>query len=349
MTTEIAFELRNWSVLRNKTAILGPAHFAFHEGHIYTIMGPSGIGKSSLLLTLLGYLEEGLEVSGERVYNGRFLTDGEIPSRALFIPQSLPFNPNWEVGSFLRRLPYDRGTRRAQKAKVQHVLANLGIQHREKAIVAELSGGESQRAALAQAFLLEPKLLVCDEFISAVDPAAAVDIMDLFRACVIRTQSIAILALHDVHTALRFSDEIAVLWPRDLKAQPWFLCSEEPAWRGDVIFTLICLSQWLQGLRASRSLLTLIELLHTATYFGYKSLVESVDKQFSSITLINPDGSFTPLDSQGLVAKHLERDTRLEPFRAVREKATFVGFTIYDDALNAGITFVVDIKEGNYS
>src|SRR5664280_1311414 len=141
--------VRRWRVSRSGVVDIGPLDLDLRRGTITTVMGPSGIGKTTLLLSLLGATEAGVLISGERHQNGRVLTTGEILREALYIPQRVPFNPNWEIGRYLARLPFATGygereptrTRFARDRRVAEVLTDLRLNHRARATLAELSGG----------------------------------------------------------------------------------------------------------------------------------------------------------------------------------------------------------------
>lgn len=241
-------------------------------------MGPSGVGKTTLLLTILGYQESGLSVSGKRIQEGKILPPSAVPEHALYIPQQLPFNPNWEVQGFLRRLPSVNPMwwevlprlwemlppfRTRERARVKEVLEQLGLSHRARATVAELSGGEAQRAALAQMLLLKPKLLIGDEFVSALDPGMTTWILDICRQEVVQSGGAAILAMHDVQSALQVSDRIILMWPASISSVPWVIHKGSRAWHGGMLFTLSCLARWAKDTPTNRALHHLISRIHT--------------------------------------------------------------------------------------
>jgi polar amino acid transport system ATP-binding protein len=240
-------KLREFGIIRGSHLIVGPLELSVSSGRIVTLMGPSGIGNTTLLLALLGFHEEGISTSGNRYFRDTRLAAGQILPKALYIPQTMPFNPNWEIGRFLCKLPFDtpptpRGApRNNKKQRVAEVLESLNLGHRFNATVGELSGGEVQRAALAQAILLKPAVLVGDEFVSALDPGMTLWVLEQCRTMVDDFQGIAVLALHDVNAALLVSDSIVVLVPREDRVSTFSLSKESSAWRPDVIHTYLVL------------------------------------------------------------------------------------------------------------
>lgn len=251
-------------------------------------MGPSGIGKTTLLMSILGYSDATLSISGRRIYCGDSINANEIPSSALYIPQHSPFNPNWEIMGYLSRLPWRDpalgwgiGKKRARREKVRSVLSELGLAHRSHATVSELSGGESQRAALAQMLLLRPRLLVADEFVSALDPGMSVEILDRLRALVKEERVTCIFATHDIEAAMRTSDEIVVMTPSILGTVPWSIPRGSQAWSSSVMHTIMCLARWAYEMTAGRQVAVVFKFLREI--LDRDCGVESLLRRYSGI------------------------------------------------------------------
>jgi ABC-type multidrug transport system ATPase subunit len=279
-------ELKNWKIRRCTDVAIGPHDFQLNAGEIVTVMGPSGVGKTTWLMTLLGYEELGLEISGQRWQHGVMLKSGSIPKRALYIPQHLPFNPNWEVQEYLGRLPWGKkhlfsilplAYQPARQQRVLEVLDCIGLLHRAKATASELSGGESQRAAIAQMLLLSPQILVGDEFISALDPGMALWILAECRQQIIQNGGAAIIALHDVQTASKVSDRILLFWPSTISELPWNLQNPLVIRNQSILYTLLCLARWSKDLPSQKS------IQHLVNYLYQWIMDNSVWGDFSSI------------------------------------------------------------------
>lgn len=272
MNSELIFELTNWVLRRPPTLMIGPLSLRLLQGEILTLMGPSGVGKTSTLLGLLGYEDPLLQTKGARCDHRGPLRDHAVPRNAVYIPQGLPFNPNWEILGFLCRLPWGQITFRdrfipansSRQRVVLRVLDELGLAHRARATAAQLSGGEAQRAAIAQVILLKPKLIVADELISALDPGMAASILDRLQLQIRQTGAGAILALHDVQAAIRVSNKILLMWPTAVQPVPWLIERHSPAWRFDALYTCLCISRWLVDASEAVSAIELLSLLNNA-------------------------------------------------------------------------------------
>jgi spermidine/putrescine transport system ATP-binding protein len=145
-----------------------PTSFEIGQGEFLAIMGPSGCGKTTTLRMLAG-LES--PTSGEIRFEGRVMNDVKPHERDMpMVWQSLALFPflnareNVEFGLKMRGL--DAGKRRT---KALDWLDRLGIGQFAERNVAKLSGGQRQRVALARALVTEPKILLLDEPLSALD------------------------------------------------------------------------------------------------------------------------------------------------------------------------------------
>src|SRR5690606_11082329 len=76
----------------------------------------------------------------------------------------------------------------------------------------KLSGGECQRVAIARALICEPKLLVCDEAVSALDVNAQLEVLKLLRGIRARTGLAILFITHDLGLVRRFSDRVVVMY-----------------------------------------------------------------------------------------------------------------------------------------
>ena len=150
-------------------------------GEVVTVMGPSGVGKSTLLAAITGTLAPGFTLQGGIRLDGRDLT--ALPPEArhvgILFQDDLLF-PHLSVGANLAfgLSPAIRG-RAARRHRVQEALAEIGMEGFADRDPATLSGGQKARVALMRMLLSEPRALLLDEPFSRLDAALRGQIRDL--------------------------------------------------------------------------------------------------------------------------------------------------------------------------
>ena len=193
--------------------------FSILPGNTLALVGESGSGKSSLALCL-ACLEPA--TSGQIWFQGRdvaVLEEKELRSvqpklQLVFQDPAKSLNPRWTVGEIVAEplLVQGRLSRREREVRAAQVLERVGIaaEYLERR-PQELSGGQRQRVAIARALILEPKLLILDEVLSALDCSIQAQIANLLVELQ-RTFGLAYLFItHDLHMAAHLADEIAVM------------------------------------------------------------------------------------------------------------------------------------------
>jgi putative spermidine/putrescine transport system ATP-binding protein len=174
------------------------------------LLGPSGCGKTTLLRAVAGLVRPD---QGRLVIAGQDVTSLAPQARGIAMTfQHYALFPNMTVRQNLafglqqKRLP------RAQvAAKVDAALALMELVPRADARPAQLSGGQKQRVALARALVLEPRLLLLDEPLSALDAQIRKRLRDELKRLQRETGFTAILVTHDQEEALVLGDQVAVM------------------------------------------------------------------------------------------------------------------------------------------
>lgn len=194
--------------------------FEIAPGEVYGLVGESGSGKSTT-----GRLICGLEHadSGSIVYRGHDLAAMSERERKpfrreiqlVFQDSSTAFDPRNRVGRILGEPLIIAGVRDADERheRALSALASVGLlpEHYD-CYPHDLSGGQRQRLNLARALICEPRLVVCDEPVSALDVSVQAQVLNLLRDLQ-RTTGVALLFItHDMRVVRHMSDRIGVLY-----------------------------------------------------------------------------------------------------------------------------------------
>lgn len=188
---------------RDTPPLFPPLTLSVASGQVGTIMGPSGIGKSTLLDAVGGHLAPGFSMTGSVVLNGRTL-DGLPPEdrKIGLLFQDAALFPHLSVGDNLAfgLAPRIRG-RQARRAAVARALEEAGLGGMERRDPATLSGGQRVRVALMRSLLAEPLALLLDEPFSRLDADLRAE-MRAFTFAHLQERAIpALMVTHDPEDA----------------------------------------------------------------------------------------------------------------------------------------------------
>ncbi|THH35855.1 ABC transporter ATP-binding protein [Aliishimia ponticola] len=203
-----------------KFDVLHSVNVELYPGQTLAVVGESGSGKSTLARVITGLLPPR---EGKIIFDGRELTPDQ-PSRPkedlrelqmIYQMADVAMNPRQTVGTIIGRpLEFYFGLKGAEKQRrIQELLDEIelgdGFQDRYPA---ELSGGQKQRVCIARALAAKPKLIICDEVTSALDPLVADGILKLLLKLQ-EVEDVAYLFItHDLATVKAISDSIAVMY-----------------------------------------------------------------------------------------------------------------------------------------
>jgi nitrate/nitrite transport system ATP-binding protein len=203
-------ELKGVSKGYGETPVLKRLDISVGEGEFLAVLGFSGTGKTTLINLLAG-LE--LPDQGEVLFQGAAVT-GPGPERGLVF-QSYALMP-WLTVAGNIALAVDavsEGSKAERAALVAKYIAMVGLGHAADRRPAELSGGMRQRVAVARALAMQPKVLLMDEPLSALDALTRANVASEIEAIWAAEKRTVVLVTNDVDEALVLADRILCLNP----------------------------------------------------------------------------------------------------------------------------------------
>lgn len=215
------FTLKNrWFAPAQQLYAVDNVSFELTSGQTLGIVGESGCGKSTLARTLLHLYEP---TSGEVEFIGQSLNAlNQSQLRAMRQQMQMVFqdpaeslNPRHNVGQILTEpfVIHGQGNHAQRRLWAQELLQQVGLQ--SEAIYRyphEFSGGQRQRISIARAIALKPKLLICDEAVSALDVSVQAQIVNLLLQLQQQMGLSMIFIAHDLTVVKHLSDKIAVMY-----------------------------------------------------------------------------------------------------------------------------------------
>jgi ABC-type nitrate/sulfonate/bicarbonate transport system ATPase subunit len=194
--------------------VLNNISLEFKSGEFISLIGPSGCGKSTLLRLIAGLIsaESGnIYLDGEEV-----LKPGYERGLVFQDPTLFPWKTIWENIAFGLRA---RGVYREEKHNIPEFFRFVGLEGFEKSYPHHLSGGMAQRAALARALINNPKALLLDEPLGALDAFTRMNMQDEILKIWHERRMTTIMVTHDVDEAIYMADRIVVMSARPAKIE----------------------------------------------------------------------------------------------------------------------------------
>lgn len=185
--------------------------FSVEPGDYVCIIGENGVGKSTLLKTLLGLLKP---TGGELLFG-----DGLIPTEIGYLPQQKPAQKDFPatvyeivISGALGRLKLLPFFSKKDRHLANHNMEALGISDLKKKSYRKLSGGQQQKVLLARALCATKKLLILDEPTAGLDPESSANMYKIIKG--LSKQGIAVVTVtHDIFTGTRDADKILYIAP----------------------------------------------------------------------------------------------------------------------------------------
>lgn len=192
--------------------VLAGVDLRIAPGEVVGIVGESGSGKSTLARCIAGL---------EREDDGRVIFDGAVlpPGRQARTPEQMqmvfqdPYsslNPTMTIGAILAEALH---VVRRSRLDVDELLTTVGLPESfAQKRPAQLSGGQRQRVAIARALATRPRLLICDESVSALDVSVQAQILELIERLRDELDLAVLFISHDLAVVRRLADTVTVLW-----------------------------------------------------------------------------------------------------------------------------------------
>ena len=206
--------VENLSCSYGSRPVLRQVSFSLEKGEILSVLGPNGVGKSTLFRCLLGNFpyDGKVLVDGEEL---RGLSPGKRAKKIAYIPQNHRPTFGYTVldtalmGTTRQISPF-LSPGKEQVARAREALRRVGAEHLEGRSFERLSGGEQQLVLLARAIAQEAEILIMDEPTANLDYGNQLRILSLARELSKEGYTI-LFSTHDPQHALRFSDDVLAL------------------------------------------------------------------------------------------------------------------------------------------
>jgi polar amino acid transport system ATP-binding protein len=202
--SDAVLRLTDVRLSRGVRRVLAGVTFHVQRGELVALMGPSGVGKTTVLRVVAGLeaFESGtVQVEDMAICGGANIAAARLHAFRRKVGMVFQFHHLFEHLPAIKNVwlapVHARGVPRGvAELRARELLAALGVEHRAAALPRELSGGEAQRVAIARALAVDPPLLLMDEPTAALDPARRSELRDLLQR-LLREGRTLVVATHD--------------------------------------------------------------------------------------------------------------------------------------------------------
>jgi iron complex transport system ATP-binding protein len=214
------------AVSRGAQPILQGVSATLDPGLVHAVIGPNGVGKTTLLRALFGELPlsaGGIELGGQRIGTGRVTSAFRRTWRdaLAYMPQDSSTDLAMTVLEVvvlgrLGRLQFHVDDETLQAAMAR--LEAAGIAHLANREIGTLSGGQRQMAMFAQVLMRDPRAMLLDEPVSALDLKHQIGLLDVVRHETRAKNLVTVVVLHDLNLACRYADNLLIVAEGTLRA-----------------------------------------------------------------------------------------------------------------------------------
>jgi putrescine transport system ATP-binding protein len=178
------------------------------QGQTLSVLGRSGCGKTTLLKIMAGL--ETASAGSFRIEGKEMLELKPQARGVVYLSQEPLLFPHMTVAQNIGfGLQIRKVSGQEIKAKVEALLAELGLEHQAAKFPEQLSGGQKQRAAFGRAIIIEPKILLLDEPFGSLDSQTRAEMQALFGEMRKKHQITSLFVTHDLREALTVGDQFA--------------------------------------------------------------------------------------------------------------------------------------------
>ncbi len=215
-------EIRNLSASYEEFEVLKDIDLDVRKGEVLCIVGESGSGKSTLIRTIIS--DRDVNITGGSIsYKGRKLSELSRKKRDRLLGEDIGFIQQNPWGAFNPIRTYEAQFKETARShgkkfesdKLSDIFGTLGLKDVDRIMKSrpyEMSGGMSQRIAIASSFALEPEVLLCDEITSALDVTTATAVTDELLKLKNNMGTTIVLVTHNLGIAACIADRIAIMY-----------------------------------------------------------------------------------------------------------------------------------------
>ena len=190
------------------TSALHNIHFSLKKGEFVSLVGPSGCGKSTILRLVAGLI---FPTQGEVLYEGKKI-EKPAPERGMVFQNPTLF-PWLTVANNIAFSLNVRKDLKPNDERVERMIKMIGLENFRDDYPGQLSGGMAQRVALVRALIAEPKILLLDEPLGALDAFTRMNIQDEILKLWQEKKQLILMVTHDVDEAIYMSTRVIVMTP----------------------------------------------------------------------------------------------------------------------------------------
>lgn len=201
-------ELKNISKSYKNKKVLVDINVTIESGEIISLLGPSGCGKTTLLNIILGLVDP---TAGQLVYNGQDISKQSMQERGFNIVfQDFALFPHLNAYDNIIYGLKNKNVKMS-KEEIQEYIDFLELAPHLHKKIHELSGGQKQRVSIARTLVMQPKILLLDEPLSALDGVIKESIKERIKSIASEFNLTTIIVTHDPEEALTLSDKVMII------------------------------------------------------------------------------------------------------------------------------------------